>query len=45
MEGCVTIYMEDISRECAGLEDEECEDGIIFQNSKLWRKHHTNNEV
>jgi hypothetical protein len=27
-----------ISREYAGLEDEECEDGIVRNNSELWSK-------
>lgn len=29
MEGCVTIYRGDISRECAGREDGECGDEMI----------------
>ena len=35
MEGCVTIIRGDISRECAGLEDEKCEDGMVMKNSEL----------
>jgi hypothetical protein len=35
MEGCVTIIGGDISRDCAGLEEEDGEGGIAKSNSGL----------